>query len=70
VNDDLAHARSGFEALDGHVVLLMRGGGFLARQLFVRHYVFAPGNRYRAHPGSMGTSVEGDFLRDLDSTPG
>jgi hypothetical protein len=31
VNDDLAHARSGVEALDGHGVLLIRGGGFLAR---------------------------------------
>ena len=39
VDDDLAHARSGFEALDGHFFLLIRGGGFLARRLAIGYSV-------------------------------
>jgi hypothetical protein len=39
VDDDLAHARSGFEALDGHVFLLIGGGGFLARRLAIGYSV-------------------------------
>jgi hypothetical protein len=41
VDDDLAHAGSGFEALDGHSIriLLMGDGGYLARRLAIGYCV-------------------------------
>jgi hypothetical protein len=39
VDNDLAHARSGFEALDGHSILLMGDGGYLARRLAIGYCV-------------------------------
>src|SRR3954451_14554558 len=41
VNDDLAHARSDFETLDGHTDLLICEAGYLARPGLTHHCVIA-----------------------------
>src|SRR5882757_6599779 len=74
VNDDLAHARSDFETLDGHTALLICEAGYLARRCAARHCVIAPipasGRRLRRGPpgvaaGEQAAAEEGAFQRAI-----